>query len=186
MLRAESGKQRLLDLVLELSGELLTLGGLSANAREGRTAAAAAIESGRAAERFARMVRGQGGPGDLVERPDSHLPAARLIQPVTIEQEGYVAAIDTRAVGMVVVRLGGGRHKAEASVDHSVGLSDLASLGQRVDAGDSIGLVHAANEADWQRAAGALRKAFRLGGEPAPPEPVVTCRVEGGMPDEAT
>ena len=186
ILRAEDGKPRLLDLVLELSGELLALGGLSDDARAGRAAAAAAIESGHAAEHFARMVRGQGGPGDLVDNPDRHLSAARLIQPVTIEQEGYITAIDTRAVGMVVVQLGGGRHKAEESVDHSVGLSDLASIGQRVGAGASIGVVHAANEADWQRAAGALREAFRLGGEPPPPEPVVACRVEGETLDETT
>ena len=118
--------------------------------------------------------------------PDEIATAARLIQPVTIEQEGYIAAIDTRTVGMVVVQLGGGRHKAEESVDHSVGLSDLASIGQRVGAGASIGVVHAANEADWQRAAGALREAFRLGGEPPPPEPVVACRVEGETLDETT
>jgi thymidine phosphorylase len=186
MLRAESGKQRLLDLVLELSGELLALGGLAADAREGRTAAATAIESGYAAERFARMVRGQGGPGDLVDNPDSHLSAARLIRPVNTEEEGYITAIDTRAVGMVVVQLGGGRHKVEESVDHSVGLSDLASLGQRVDAGASIGVVHAASETDWDRAAGALRKAFRLGGEAPSPGPVVACRVEGEMPNETT
>ena len=184
MLRAEGGKQRLLELVLELGGELLTLGGLSADAREGRNAAAAAIESGRAAERFAQMVRGQGGPDDLIDNPDSHLPAARLIRPVTIEEEGYITAIDTRAVGMVVVQLGGGRHKAEESVDHSVGLSDLASLGEQVEAGASIGVIHAASEADWERASGALRKAFRLGSEPQGPDPVVACRVEGGAPDE--
>jgi thymidine phosphorylase len=186
MLRAESGQQRLLDLVLELSGELLTLGGLSADAREGRTAATAAIESGRAAERFARMVRGQGGPGDLVDNPDRHLSTARLVRPVTFDEEGYIAAIDTRAVGMIVVQLGGGRHKAEESVDPSVGLSDLASLGQRVGTNEIIGVVHAANEADWQRAATALRKAFRLSGEPPPAQPVLACRVEGEIPDEPT
>lgn len=176
---------RIRELVLELSAELLLLGGLAPSVDAGRAAAAEAIRSGRAAERFARMVQGQGGPGDLLEKPDAHLPAARLSRPVTAEEPGHVAGIDVLALGMLVVDLGGGRHRSEDVVDPSVGLSELAQPGQWVESGGTIGIVHAAEEADWQRAAAALRQAYRLGGEPDSPRPVVACRIAGESQDEA-
>jgi thymidine phosphorylase len=179
LLHGEARNRRLLDVVLALCAELLQLGGLAADLEEGRAAAGAAIDSGRAAERFARMVRGQGGPGNLLDKPDAHLPSAPLCRPVTAEGQGFVTAIDTTAVGMVVVQLGGGRHHAEDPVDPSVGLSELAALGQHIEAGVPIGFIHAASEADWQHAANALQRAYRLGAEPPAAEPVVACRVEG-------
>jgi thymidine phosphorylase len=183
VLRGESPNERLLDVVLDLSAELLRLGGLAADAPEGRAAAGSAIESGRAAERFARMVRGQGGPAGLLESPAAHLPAAPLSRPVTAEASGFVTAIDTRAAGMIVVGLGGGRHRAEDAVDPAVGLSGLAVLGQNVEKGQTIGVVHAANEAEWERAAGALRRAYRIGEDPPGAEPVVACHVQGEVAD---
>src|SRR3954447_10388142 len=68
MLRGEVTDARLQELVIELCAEALTLGGLAADLTAGRESAAAALTSGRAAERFAAMVKGLGGPGDLLER----------------------------------------------------------------------------------------------------------------------
>jgi len=183
VLRGEVREGRLLEVVLELSAELLRLGGLAADAGAGRAAASAAIRSGRAAERFARMVCGQGGPTGLVDDPDAHLPVARLVRPVPSAAPGYVTAIDTRAVGMIVVGLGGGRRRSEDAIDPAVGLSGLTRLGQKVETGEALGVVHAANEADWERAAESLRRACRLGAGPPEVEPVVACRVEGDAVD---
>lgn len=185
VLRGEGDNARLLEVVLDLSAELLRLGGLVSDAGEGRAAAEAALRSGRAAERFARMVRGQGGPAGLLEAPEAHLPAAPLCREVLAETTGFVTAIDTRATGMIVVGLGGGRHRAEDSVDPSVGLSGLAALGENIEQGQPIGVVHAADEADWERAAGALRRAYRIGDEAPVTNPAVACLVEGELSNGA-
>jgi thymidine phosphorylase len=185
LLQGGGRDERLRELVQELSAEMLVLGGLAAGLDEGRSAAAQAIESGRAAERFARMVQGQGGPGDLLENSDAILPAARVVRPVTVEEAAQVAAIDVRALGTLVMDLGGGRHRSEDEVDPSVGLSELAQPGQWVDSGGPIGVIHAAGEADWERAAAALRRAYRLGETSARPDPVVACRIVGENSDEA-
>ena len=51
------------------------------------------------------MVAGQGGPGDLLERPDHYLPAAVFSRPVFADTRGCVIHIDTLGVGAIVVQL---------------------------------------------------------------------------------
>ncbi len=104
---------------MALGGELLAAGGLAADDADGRNKIEAAFASGRAAEIFGRMVAALGGPVDFMEKPETYLVAAPLVRPVTAERAGTVAEIDTRAIGIAVVALGGGRMRAEDSIDHS-------------------------------------------------------------------
>lgn len=176
-LRGEARHARVLEVVLALCAELLQLGRLAADAKQGRALARAAIDSGRAAEAFARMVSGQGGPADLLERPEAYLPRAAMCRPVLAEGAGFITAIDTRAVGMIVVELGGGRQRTDDRVDPAVGLSELRGAGQPVTADSPLAVIHAASADDWQRAAAALRGAVRLGPEPPPSVPLVHDRI---------
>jgi thymidine phosphorylase len=167
--------ERLVDVTLALSAELLRLGGVEPDEDVAHGAARRALESGAAAERFAAMVRELGGPSDLLEAPDRHLAQA----PVTVAAEpaepGTVARVDVRAVGLAVVALGGGRTRETDPVDHAVGFSDVAAPGEEVaSAGRPLALVHAADEQSAARAADALRAAYTLGDSPAaPPPPVI-------------
>ena len=154
------------DVTVALAAEMLVLGGLAADAPEARARIEAAIASGRAAETFARMVAALGGPADLLERPERHLAAAPIRHEVRPEREGVVAAIATRELGLAVVALGGGRTRPQDGVDHAVGLTDLAAIGDAVGA-RPLGIVHARTEAAAQAAAEALRRACALG-EPRP------------------
>ncbi|MBE7249049.1 MAG: thymidine phosphorylase, partial [Actinomycetospora chiangmaiensis] len=120
------------------------------------------LASGQAAERFARMVAALGGPGDLLERPATYLPAAPVRRPV--HQDGTVAGIATRALGLAVIELGGGRTRPEDRIDPRVGFTDLAGPGS---SGGLLGIVHAADEASADRAEAALRAAYRMGEAPA-------------------
>ena len=136
--------ERLVDVTLALSAELLRLGGVEPDEDAARAAAGRALESGAAAERFAAMVRELGGPSDLLEAPDRHLAQA----PVTVAAEpfepGTVARVDVRAVGLAVVALGGGRTRETDPVDHAVGLTEVAAPGEEVaPGGRPLALVHA-------------------------------------------
>ncbi len=155
---------RLLEVTLALSAELLVLGGLHAEAGCARAAAERALESGAAAERFGAMVAALGGPSGLLEDPDRHLPAAALVREVEPPEAGIVTAIDGRAVGVAIIRLGGGRARETDPVDHSVGLTEVAALGERVGPGERpLARVHARDEESFESAAKALRSAFALG-----------------------
>ncbi len=154
---------RLETVTLALAGEMLASGGLADSADAGLQAAKAALDDGRAAERFQTMVTALGGPSDLVERPGAHLPAAAIVRDVRPQETGQVAAIDTRAVGIAVVALGGGRTRPQDPVDPTVGFSRLAGLGDTVDPNRPLAIVHAANDAAADAAASDLCQAYTIG-----------------------
>jgi thymidine phosphorylase len=136
---------RLHAVTMALGGRMLTLGGLAGDEAAARTMLERALDSGAAAERFSRMVAALGGPVDFIEGVERYLPRARTTLPVLAACDGCLAAWDTRALGLVVVELGGGRTAAGQGVDHSVGLTDIARTGQAVRAGNELAVVHAAS-----------------------------------------
>ncbi|WGF87485.1 thymidine phosphorylase [Marinivivus vitaminiproducens] len=156
---------RLLAVTLALAGAALALAGLVDDAAAGERQAMSALHDGRAAERFARMVRAQGGPAGLVDRPERHLAAAPTIVPVPAPEGGVVAAIDVRALGEAVIDLGGGRRRPGDAIDPSVGLAAVAEIGQRISQGEPLAFVHASGDAEARRIVPHVRRAFRLGGE---------------------
>ncbi len=151
------------ELTAALGGEALALGGLAADAADGARRIAEALRSGRAAEVFGEMVAALGGPGDFVERWPDRLPSAPVVREVPAFTEGYVTAIDGQALGMAVVHLGGGRLKQGERINASVGLSEIAGIGEHVSPDLPFALIHAASEADADRAEQAVRAAFSVG-----------------------
>jgi len=121
------------------------------------------LGNGLAAEHFARMVVMQGGPADLLEQPGKYLQEAPVIRPLESLSSGCIEIIDTRAVGLCVVELGGGRRLVNARIDHRVGLSELCDAGDTVNQGDPLGIIHAADEESWQAAAKTLMAAYTVG-----------------------
>jgi thymidine phosphorylase len=173
-LRGETDRdKRLLEVVLALAGEMLAIGGIAADSEAGQHMACAVLASGRAAETFQRMVTNLGGPSDFIERPEAHLPAAPVSVACVPEAPGVVTAMDTRAVGVAVVALGGGRRRADDAIDHSVGLTGMCALGETVDTERPLAIVHAADEAAAEAACSALRAAIRVGGEAPVPAPAI-------------
>ena len=158
------------DLTAALGGEALALGGLADDALDGVARIERALESGAAAEYFGRMVAAQGGPADFVDRWPDRLPSAPVLREVLAPRDGFIAAIDGFALGQAVVRLGGGRLRDGDRVNPSVGLSDLAGLGEEMHRGVPLAIVHAASEADADAAAQAVLVAYRLA-EVCPEEP---------------
>jgi thymidine phosphorylase len=95
--------------------------------------------------------------------------------PVEPVEAGTVSAIDVRAVGVAIVALGGGRTRETDPVDHAVGLTEVAALGEPVAAGERpLAILHARDEASAEQAASALRAAFSVGdGVPLDERPVL-------------
>jgi len=167
------------EVTLALSAELLVTGGLFASIDAARAACARALASGEAAERFARMVAALGGPADLLERPAAHLASTPVVRPVAPARPGFVAALDVRAIGLAIVGLGGGRRRATDSIDHAVGITEVAALGAGVGPDRPLCLVHARTGADAETAAAEIRAAVAVGDEPAAAGPVVIERIGG-------
>lgn len=155
---------RLYDLTVALCTQMLVMQGhdvVDANDR-----VTVAISSGEAMERFARMITAMGGPPDMAEDWHTHLPKAPVVGEVTAPASGHINAIDGEALGLAVVGLGGGRRVETDRVDPSVGFSEMVGLGDKVERGDPLCVLHAADEDAAMEAAIAVQKAITIGEQP--------------------
>jgi thymidine phosphorylase len=167
---------RLLKLTLELGAEVLVLARLCADLEAARKRLAGALYHGHAAEHFARMVAARGGPRDVLR--DAALPSAPVQRIVPAPGSGYVAAMDTRALGLVVVELGGGRRRSGDAIDPRVGLAQCRPIGAAVHAGDALAVVHAADEASAAAAVAAVLAAYHVGLSAIQPPALIHQRIE--------
>ncbi|WP_110968218.1 thymidine phosphorylase [Pseudomonas huaxiensis] len=166
LLRGEVRSERLWEVTLALAEQTLLCAGLASSLELAREQLLAAWHSGAALQRFQRMVEALGGPTDLTERPEAHLPAAPVVIPVPAPQAGIVQSIDTRAIGLAVVNLGGGRRNPQDPIDPAVGLTRLCFPGEAVGPNQPLALVHARNLAQAEQAAAAVQAAYRIAGVP--------------------
>ncbi len=158
-----SGKARparLHEVTMALCAEMLVLGSLAPDEAAARAQLQQALDSGAAAERFARMVAALGGPADLFERPDAYFEAAPVVVPVPAARAGFIGQCDCRGLGLAVVALGGGRTRAADPIDFAVGLTGLVELGQAVQAGQPLALVHARSPDAAQQAVRMVQAAY--------------------------
>ena len=170
---------RLLEVTLALSAEMLVSGGLAADSDEATQKLQAVLDNGRAAEVFSRMVNAQKGPADFIEKMDKYLPAPMLSKAVYADRPGVVGAMDTRALGMAVVAMGGGRRRASDTIDYSVGFSEMVQSGDYVDHQRPLAVIHAATESGWQEAAAAVKQAITLSEKAPAAMPVIYRRIAG-------
>ncbi|AGU96801.1 thymidine phosphorylase [Vibrio campbellii] len=159
---------RLLEVTMASCAEMLVLGKLAENTEDARAKLMEALDNGKAAECFGKMVAGLGGPVDFVENYDNYLEKAEIIKPVYATETGVVSAMDTRAIGMAVVSMGGGRRVATDEIDYAVGFDNFIRLGEVADSDKPLAVIHARTEEQWEEAAKALRSAITVGGEYTP------------------
>ena len=176
-LTGEYRNPRLFDVTMALCVEMLTSGKLAKDDAEARAKLQAVLDNGKAAEVFGRMVAAQKGPTDFVENYAKYLPTAMLTKAVYADTEGFVSEMDTRALGMAVVAMGGGRRQASDTIDYSVGFTDMARLGDQVDGQRPLAVIHAKDETTWQEAAKAVKAAIKLADKAPESTPTVYRRI---------
>ena len=143
-----------LELCLTLGSCILTEAGIAPNDEQARKMLEASIAQGRALEKLAELVEGQGGDKRAVY-DTSLLPAAAKAADVPSPAEGYVSHIKADSVGLVSMHLGGGRVTKESVIDLSVGIELNKKVGDYVKKGESMGIIHASSE---EKAAEAVKE----------------------------
>ena len=143
VLRGEK-KGELLELCLTLGACILTEAGIAENDDAARQMLIRGIEDGSAINKLAQLVEGQGGDKNAVFNTGL-LPSAPVRYEVICRETGYVKHISAADVGLVSMHLGGGRVTKESEIDLSVGLILNKKVGDRVEAGESLGTIHASS-----------------------------------------
>jgi thymidine phosphorylase len=158
-----SPKGPLVDICAALGGVLLANAKLTDDVQTGAEMIVNALRDGRAAERFAQMIAGMGGPVKFAENWARFLPEATVIREVLAQQSGFITAINGEALGMAVVAMGGGRSVETDQINPSVGYTDVVRLGAKVSKGQPLAVVHAGRRDRADAAERALRAAIKIG-----------------------
>ncbi len=132
---------RFRQLCIELAGETLALAGLAPDIEAGKQLADARLADGSAKERFARLLEAQGADPGLVDRASSF--RALIPTELASDSDGWIAGIDARIVGEVVLDLGAGRREKDDKVDPAVGVELAVSVGDRVERRMSLARIYA-------------------------------------------
>ncbi|MBK9155332.1 MAG: thymidine phosphorylase [Chloracidobacterium sp.] len=151
------------ELSLELSARLLVLAGVSVNVEDARGLADSKLTDGAAFEKFRENVQCQGGDPSVCDDPEKLFDPAIEKFDVLADAEGYVTAIDTLAIGNAVCEIGGGRTKADDSVDHAVGYESLSRLGDNVANGSPLGILHCRTLEKADSIAVRVKNAYTIG-----------------------
>lgn len=155
----------LMEVTYVLGGAMVFLGGKAPSIEEGMALCRSAIWSGRAYEKFLSLVKRQGGDVSFLEDPALY-PRARYVVEVRSPAGGFVTGLATRDIGLLGVELGAGRLKVDDVVDPKAGIILSSKLGDRVERGDLLAVVHTDNEHVAGHAAGRFLAAMTIGESP--------------------
>ncbi len=169
-----SGRERgdLLTLCLALGSCMLTEAGFAASREEAERMLLEAVRSGRALDKLAEMVSAQGGDASAVYHPEL-LPTAPVQLDLIAESDGVIARIHAENVGLVSMKLGGGRATKEDVIDPAVGVVLRHKVGDSITAGENLASVHASDEAHALEALSTLRACFEISDGPVARPPFI-------------
>lgn len=154
---------RLNEITRTLATQLLCHCHRFSSIAEAQEAISDALSSGRALEKFARMATALGAPADFVEKTDAYLPHTAHQKPILAPCEGYIDSIDTRAVGLSIVSLGGGRSLPTQKLDLATGYTAFTQIGDYVDTKTPLAVVHYQTEEQYEQAKTQILQAIKIG-----------------------
>ncbi len=153
-----------------VAGHMLHLAGKAETVAAGQALARQARDNGQGLAKFRALVAAQGGDVTQVDDP-GRLPQAKLVEPMLAERAGYIAGLDTEAIGWAAVRLGAGRLVKGETIDHSVGFQLPIKVGQQVKEGDTLCTVYANDTQRLEEARQAILTAIHWSDAPVAPLP---------------
>ena len=184
-LHGEARPSRLHEVSIALGAELLATSGLELSREQAQARLLRALDSGDAAECFARSVAALGGPRDVFAWRRTGVEQAPVRRTMYAQAQGFVDQLDARLIGEVAVDLGAGRRHPDQVIDPWVGLQLAVQRGDWVEPGQPLCEVHARDTAAADQAVAALQRALSLS-DTAPVTATIVDRVETpGMPTVA-
>ena len=136
-----NGPEDLLELCLQAGSHMLIQAQKADSLLSARKMLQEAIDSKQALRTFCAMVKAQGGDDAYIRHPEM-FPKAKEVIPVYSQTTGYVKDLKAKPLGIVSMKLGGGRETTDDEIDYSVGLILHKKIGDFVKKGDVLVEVH--------------------------------------------
>ncbi len=163
---------RLTDLSLELAAEMLLLAGFTDDKGRARQVLETKLANKEALQKFGDLIAAQGGNARVVEDV-SLLPQARFTATVEAPQTGFIHRADPLLLGEIAMELGAGRATKETVIDLAVGLEVEKKIGDSIQRGAPLVIIHANDEKRLAAAAEKIPAAFTIEGGRAAVPPLV-------------
>ena len=158
---AKRGHSDLLDVTFALAAEMLILAGAAKSVAAAREILQKKLARGEVRAKFEAMVAAQGG------EPAASLPVAKHQRAIPAAATGYVHAIECNQLGYAVIALGGGRRVASDAIDFAVGFELPKKIGDAVQRGEPLMIMHYNDTARATEAERMVRQAYTIAPEPA-------------------
>jgi pyrimidine-nucleoside phosphorylase len=142
ILRGEHGDSELAQMSFRLAAEMLIMGGVASTLEAAQAKVQASIQDDSALETLRRFVALNGGDAEALN-DFSRLPQPGQVVEVRADQDGYIAAIDGRALGLLAMDLGAGRRDRDDVLDLGVGIRVHVQVGSRIEKNDKIYTLYA-------------------------------------------
>lgn len=166
------GPDDLTELCLGLGAKMVALADGAPDEEAARVMLERAIANGSALSRFATWVEAQGGDPRVADDPVAYLPRAAQVETASAPRAGYVAGFDAEAVGRAAMVMGAGRAAKDDLIDLAAGIELAVKVGDRIEAGDPLATLHAANAALVEEGRTRLLAAVRIAEEPPVASPL--------------
>jgi pyrimidine-nucleoside phosphorylase len=153
-----------LDLSIELTARMLYLTKLADSIDSAKSLCVEKINSGEALEKFRQNIELQGGNPAFCDAPTKLLEKVRQI-PLTAKRPGFITEVDTKTVGNAICEIGGGRTKIDDRIDFAVGYQCLKRIGDEVNEGEPVGILHYRQQAQVDLICEKLRSAYQISDE---------------------
>jgi pyrimidine-nucleoside phosphorylase len=181
---AGNGPPDLVALVTELGGEMLLMSGVATTREAATSIIAKNLANRKGLDRLSELIAAQGGDRSVIDHPDL-LPQPRMKLEIASESSGYAAAIDALEVGLAARVLGAGRTTKDGSIDLSIGIYLNKKIGDSVETGETLAVLHSDGDIEKIKAAGdKLLKAYAISPERVEPPKLLLARVTGAGVEE--
>ncbi len=162
----------LMEVTYLLGGTMLMLGKKAKTIEEGVMQCKAAIRSGKAYEKFHKLVRRQGGDLSFIERPERY-PRSKYVAEIVSSSSGDLNNIDAMEIGLVSVMLGAGRMRVDDPIDPKAGIILKRKVGDSVSRGDVLAVLHTDNKDVLDTASRRLERAIVVATDPSYAQPLI-------------
>ena len=160
------------ELSLDLSAQMLVVGGVVSDYQDAVNAAREAITSHRALETFRAVIEAQGGDARVVDDP-ARMKQAKRVRTIDSQSSGFVTAIATDEIGRAIMDWGGGRRRLGDPIDHSVGFEVHSKLGEPIEAGAPLITAHYNDERRFDEMESRIRRAIHISEAAFPRRPLI-------------
>ena len=172
------GPGDLVELSRQLTAQMFFLSGVETTIEAARARFDSVIASGKGIEKFAQVIKAQGGDARVIE-DYSRLPGTEQEDSYVAAESGFVAELEAETIGRASMALGAGREKLDSVIDPAVGIVFEKKVGDSVSAGERICSMFVNDRSRLARARQMLSQAIRILPERVQPPKLIQAEISG-------